>query len=865
MTLPPPADALPPLARARTLLRAVALACVVLTSGTLATGALAQAAAPGTAGREAAPTQDRPAAAAPAGQTQPVSQTQEQLSAEVDGLAAKLADIEKRIDVSRPTPALLGELANDVLPLSARAQAILDRLTPRTAAMKARLDQLGPKGASDSADVVKERATLQKSFDDNDGLLKRAKVLEVKAQQDTSYIGKRQHALFTTSLFQRSTSVLSPQLWLQVMREGPGDVADITRVFKAWLDGFNADVTGGRLVAFWSLVTLIVLLYWPLTRLAKHLIARRSHAAEPSDWQRVLVAVWTSLSVGLAVVVVMGAVVYVFSFVTVADDRIAPLFTALQVGVIRVAVAAGLTRGILAPGRPRWRLVDLDEATVDKLTRMVVGIAIVVSGIKVIKSLNEVIYASETFSIASRSVGALLVAVAMAVALAVFRDDPEAGDPAVATSAPSQRQEWFGLLRGVAWALILLIVAAVLAGYSSFAGFLVDQLVLVTGTGAVLFLLVSFVDQACAVVFDPKSMIGRNLLYTVGLRRETLEQLSILLSGGARLTLIVVALLVVTAPWGMQSTDVAGNLHAAFFGFKVGDFTISIAGIAVAVILFGAVLAATRAIQNWLEDKYLPHTRLDAGLRNSIKTSLGYLGFIVALALAAANLGVDFQKLAIVAGALSVGIGFGLQSIVNNFVSGLILLWERAVRVGDWVVVGADQGYVRKINVRSTEIETFDRAAVIVPNSNLVSGVVKNLMRTDRVGRLTIELSVHASADPEKVREALIELARDNEAVLSLPSPQVRFINLTASAMTFDLFCFVSDVEAMTRTKSDLYFAICAEFRRHGFFDGPAADPTAINIVGLDRLESILEAGRDRGADRGGDRVVEAARPRMTG
>ncbi len=868
---------IPRLSRPRRLARAVLLACVALGVPAIATGALAQAAptqADGqptvsqAAGDQATGNQATgtkagrpPAAPAPT----PVSQAEEQLSTEVDALAAKLTIVEKAIDVPRVSAALLGEMTTEVMPLTTRAQGIVDRLTPRTAAIKARLDQLGPKGPSDSADVVRERTTLQKTFDDNDGLLKRAKVLEVKATQDSAFIGKRQRALFTTSLFQRSTSILSPQLWIQVMREGPGDVADASRVFKAWLDGFNQDVTGGRLVAFWSIVAAIVLLYWPLTRVAKHLIARRSHAAEPSDWQRILVAVWTSLSVCLAVVAVMAAVAYVFSFVTVADDRIAPLFTALEVGVIRVAVAAGLTRGILAPDRPRWRLVDLDEATVDKLTRMVIGIAVVVSGIKVIRSLNEVIYASETFSIASRSVGALLVAVAMAVALAVFRDDPDASDPAVATTTPAQRQEWFGLLRGVAWALILLIVAAVLAGYSSFAGFLVDQLVLVTGTGAVLFLLVTFVDEACGITFDPKSMIGRNLLYTVGLRRETLEQLSILLSGGARLTLIVVALLVVAAPWGMQSTDVAGNLHAAFFGFKVGDFTISIAGIAVAVILFGAVLAATRAIQNWLEDKYLPHTRLDAGLRNSIKTSLGYLGFIVALALAAANLGVDFQKLAIVAGALSVGIGFGLQSIVNNFVSGLILLWERAVRVGDWVVVGADQGYVRKINVRSTEIETFDRAAVIVPNSNLVSGVVKNLMRTDRVGRLTIELSVHASADPEKVREVLIGLARDNEAVLSLPSPQVRFINLTASAMTFDLFCFVSDVEAMTRTKSDLYFAISAEFRRHGFFDGPAADPTAINIVGLDRLESILEARRDRDAGQGTERTVEAARPRRTG
>ena len=112
------------------------------------------------------------------------------------------------------------------------------------------------------------------------------------------------------------------------------------------------------------------------------------------------------------------------------------------------------------------------------------------------------------------------------------------------------------------------------------------------------------------------------------------------------------------------------------------------------------------------------------------------------------------QKLTIVAGALSVGIGFGLQSIVNNFVSGLILLWERAVRVGDSVVVGADQGFVRRINVRSTEIETFDRSQVIIPNSNLVSGVVTNLVRNDRTGRVVIPLTIAACANPERVREA---------------------------------------------------------------------------------------------------------------
>ena len=826
----------------------------VLLSCALA-GAGAQAASRGALAQVATAPQGAPAA----------SQGEDQLTAGIDQLAAKLAALEKSIDVAHPSQALLATLAADVAPLAAQVQAIVGRLTPRTAVMKARLDQLGPKGANDTPDLVKERADLQTSFNQNDGLLKRAKVLEVKAQQAGSYIAKRQRALFTTSLFQRSTSILSPQLWVDVIKETPGNVAEAGRVFTLWLDGFNADLGGRSLVAFWTLVLAIVLLYWPLTRLARRLVARQAAAATPGPWQKIIVACWTALSVAGAMVAVMVAVAYVFSFVTAPDTRIAPLFTALEIGVVRIALAAGLARAILAPDRPRWRLVDLDETTVGKLTRIAVGAAVIVSAVKIIESLNDVIYASVSSSVAARGIGALLVALALAAALIDLGDEPaEVGNADAAPSEqaavpPSQRREWFGLVRGVAWALIVIIVVAAIAGYSPFAGFLVDQIVLVTGVGAVLFLLVRLIDESCTVGFEPRSMVGRNLIYVVGLRRETLEQLSVLLSGAARLALIVVALLLVAAPWGMQSTDVAGNLHAAFFGFKVGDFTISIAGIAVALVLFVAVLAATRAIQGWLEDKYLPHTRLDAGLRNSIKTSLGYVGFILALALAAANLGVDFQKLAIVAGALSVGIGFGLQSVVNNFVSGLILLWERAVRVGDWVVVGADQGYVRKINVRSTEIETFDRAAVIVPNSNLVSGVVKNLMRTDRVGRLLIELTVHATADPEKVREVLIALARDNEAVLPLPSPQVRFTNLTAAAMTFELMCFVADVEAMVRTKSDLYFTICARFREYGFFNGPAPDPTAINIIGLDRLEAVLEASRAREAK------PAAERARLTG
>ena len=640
--------------------------------------------------------------ASPAPSTTPdatKTETQEHLDAAVQHLSDRLADIQKRVDVQRATTESLQELSAELAPVVAHAQALADRLAPRVAATKAPLDQLGPKPEKgESADVAKERATLEKAFSDNDGLLKRANALVVMAQKLSGYVAERQRTLFAHSLFQRSTSILSPPLWLTVAKESPDNVADTTRVFQNWLAAFNQNLTGGKLVAFWSLVLVVLLLYWPLTRLAKRFVRHESKVEDPSPWQKALVACWTAVSVAGLMIAIMYGVVYVFSFFTMPDPDLMPLFSAMQGGVVRIAVAVGLSRGILAPDRPKWRLVDLDETTADKLVRIVIGVALIVSAAKVVEALNEVIRASLEFSVAVRGVGALLVAAALAAALFDLRDDPDTDET---SSKPSRHGDLYGLVRGLAWAIILTITVAVLIGYIPFGSFLTEQLTLVAAVGAILFLAIRLVDESCAVGFQPNSRLGRNLIYTVGLRRETLDQLPVILSGVMRLVLILVALLVVSAPWGMQSSDVSSNLSAIFFGFKVGDVTISLAGIAVAIVSFLVVLAITRALQNWLEDRYLPTTRLDSGLRNSIKTSLGYVGFLLALALGAANLGVDFQKLAIVAGALSVGIGFGLQSIVNNFVSGLILLWERAVRVGDWVIVGSDQGYVRKINVRS--------------------------------------------------------------------------------------------------------------------------------------------------------------------
>jgi potassium efflux system protein len=324
-----------------------------------------------------------------------------------------------------------------------------------------------------------------------------------------------------------------------------------------------------------------------------------------------------------------------------------------------------------------------------------------------------------------------------------------------------------------------------------------------------------------------------------------LEQIGVLASGVARLALIIIALLLILLPWGIDSTDVTGSLRALFFGFSVGDLNISLSSVLIAAALFTAGFTITRVIQRWLDNTFLPATDLDAGLRNSIRTAAGYVGIITAGVIAFTYLGLSLERITIVAGALSVGIGFGLQSIVNNFISGLILLWERPIRVGDLVVVGDGEGYVRRINVRSTEIQTFDRSTLIVPNSNLISGIVRNRVRNDRVGRVIVSIPVPRATDPDLMAELMKRAALAHREIMSEPNPRVIFKKVTENTIDFDLVCFVDDIDAAGRVSSDLYFEIFREMRKAGIGVPPGVAPEPEEIEELKEDASKKDGEED--------------------
>jgi len=272
--------------------------------------------------------------------------------------------------------------------------------------------------------------------------------------------------------------------------------------------------------------------------------------------------------------------------------------------------------------------------------------------------------------------------------------------------------------------------------------------------------------------------------------------------------------------WGYANQGWVWLYQFTTQGFQVGSVQIMPLQWAFGLAIFALLLTLVRWLRQDVLQKWIGRSRLDRGAREAVVTIVGYIGVMIAALVGLSLAGFNFTNLAIIAGALSVGIGFGLQNIVNNFVSGIILLFERPIRTGDWIVVGETEGYVRRISIRSTQIETFDRMDVIVPNSDLISSQVKNWLLTNPWGRIVIPVGVAYGSDVEKVKEVLLVVAQAQPLVmcdgLRVSEPMVLFRGFGDSSLNFELRCFIRDVEKRLTVTSDLNFAIDAAFRQAG-------------------------------------------------
>jgi small-conductance mechanosensitive channel len=606
--------------------------------------------------------------------------------------------------------------------------------------------------------------------------------------------------LYARELFARSPSVLNPFFWQDTLNAFPIELRIERAVVQEWINerGDHLRWTAGVSIIACVIALAIGLTHWWFPRLLVQPTDNRSAKA----WAALWVFVWFTLRTPLAA----AAVLFAFDALGLWTVRVEQIAEGLLAGIAAASFGYGVARGLFAPKEPERRLLQEDDATALCFHNHLVWSARALGVLIVSQVIHKTLFAPLIITVATNALFAAVTAgflTHFVIRLGQIRKQRGEALMAAAWAHP------LGLLMAV------LIALALVAGYAGLAAFVALRVIVAAAAFGALYLLLT-VTQTLFATIGEQTAKGETLAASLGISAGTLGFGGAVLSAAIRVILILAAFLLIIGPWEVSTADLFDTVRNIPFGFKIGEIHLSFETVLTAAFLLLLIFVLTRIVQRWLEMELLPRTRLEPSLQLSIVTIFGYLGAITALVVALTSLGFDLQKIALIAGALSVGIGFGLQSVVSNFVSGLILLTERPIRVGDSIVVKGEEGWVRRVRVRATEIETFDRASVIIPNSEFITGVVKNWTRTNTLGRIVIKIGVAYDSDPVQVRDVLMDIARTHPQIVQSPPPGAFLVGFGASALEFELRCVVADVEKALPVRSDLNYAIIKRFREAG-------------------------------------------------
>ncbi len=702
----------------------------------------------------------------------------------IDGAKAspdKLEDLRKRLETQRADAAKVAGAAsiniNDV-------QAELDALGPTP-------DSAAPEAPAAAA----LREELQAKLANAEAQRGRAQRMVTRFETlltDLAQLGQRN---FIDRLKSRGPSPLNPATWI----EAEGDLEEFYGRYTREVDrGLSApseqeDVAPLMVIAGMVLAIGLFILFG-VRGLALGFLSRRATNASNRSRKLMfglgLTAARIILSLLAAVFILIG-ISFLGAFGAVGET----IIDGVADGALTVILAYALAAALFSPEAPGLRLFRLTTPQARGAFRATMALALIVG--------LDSAFTAVLDTLASPEAAAAIIAFVMITlgALALYRivlilnpTDDEPADQSITLQA-------LQILRRFVIVVCFATPVLALLGYTEAARYLFFPTTISCAVIALAYLIFAVIRE----------LVDALLAHDAG-RGERFRLIPVFV--GFLLFCIVVPTLALV--WGASVLDIQAAYSVAAAGLVLGDFSLSPIDFLTFALVFGVGYTLTRAAQRVLAVSVLPRTSITEGGASALISGVGYIGVFLAAIVAISATGIDLSNLAIVFGALSVGIGFGLQNIVNNFVSGVILLVERPIKVGDWIDVGGQSGYVKQVNVRSTEIETFDRASYIVPNSDLISAPVLNWTHSNKVGRVRNPIGVAYGTDVRKVEKILGEIGKAHPMVINNPAPVVYFIGFGADSLDFELRTYLSDVNWMMNVMSDINFRINERFAEEG-------------------------------------------------
>ena len=724
-------------------------------------------------------------------------------AATLDAVGASLERIERQLQ-GNASDAGLVDARRTLLELQRSADAVVQAQVPQLQSAQQRLAQLGPAptGGGEAPDVTAQRQRLQIEVAELDAQLKRARLFVSRSEQLADTAAAQARERFRAQLFERTDSPLGTAFWGEIGRTLRRDATRLQHALRE-LGGALAASSAWRWVLLLCLVGAAVAARRVLGLLLRRFVTRRALAGR----------FWRSshaCALALLAMLVPGVVAYALWLAVGSGAPEWQPLLANGVGIVSFsAYVVGLGNALLLPKRPSWRLLPIPDAVAHGIRGfpMALGIAIFVGW--ALPKLATVAHTSLPTAVALEAL------VAVVLALVMVRAVSRAERLRLRSQGEQRalRPWWLTALIVAAWLLLVGSIVGILLGYVALGSFIVRQVVWMSVLASSAYLLTVVVDDAAiAWLAHPVASTPAPQQRRAG----RVAQAVVLASGALRVSIWLLILVLLLAPFGEGPGELLSRTQRLQIGVTIGELQLRPAALLQSLLVLALALAALKALRGWLVERFLPTTSLDAGMRTSLVTLSSFIGSVIATALALSALGLTLDKVAWIASGLSVGIGFGLQAVVSNFVSGLILLAERPVKIGDWVALGNVEGDIQRINVRATEIRMADRSTVIVPNSELLTKVVRNVTRDDAPGLVQLKLPLPLDADSERARSILLGALARHPDVLEQPPPSVLIDTVEGGKLVFSATGFVASPRHVPATRSDLWFRVLSDMRSAG-------------------------------------------------
>ncbi|MFY0402540.1 DUF3772 domain-containing protein [Pantoea dispersa] len=716
----------------------------------------------------------------------------------------------------------LNQLNEMALELSGNAETLGQALIPQRQQLDAQLAVLGPAPKADSVvketpEVTRKRAALENQKGKLDDQIKQADGIKNGALVLSSQIVNLRRDQLKSQLALNSGSILGPRFWSPLFSRQDLDgekIGDFISELQdtaalSWEPGWRVGTVG------WLLAALLVMTLG--RRYSEEFLAWVSiHKLPEGRLRRSFLAAAIALTT-------LAAVVLTFNFLSLAFVRRDEVSSDVQDFISRLVqlsvycgLIAGLGRAFLSTRRPSWRLPSISSEVALALKPFPPITAALVFIFQTAESFNYTVGTSLNTTIFANGLTALLIgSTGLAISMRtnrVRRRMAQAGNP------PEARPTIVGLVQLALTVTAVAILVSLIVGYVTLARFLSYEVIWCGILFGSFYFLSHLINDGCESLFSTNNATGKRLQTSLNIDERYLQQAATLLSAvGKTLLVAFVALALLNGTFASSTPIELIQKVIEFWGGKgLESLNIVPAHMVNAILCLVVGIYVLRSVRRWLDKEFLPKTTMDIGMRVSLVTLFSNIGYVLIILLTLSIMGLQWNKLAWIVSALSVGIGFGLQEIVKNFISGLILLTERPVKVGDLVSISGIEGDIRRINVRATEIQLGDKSTVIVPNSQLISQNVRNATMGNAQGVVTIQLTFPLDIDPVQVRELLLDVYRENERILETPEPSVSFKDLTPAGIVLSVTGNVASQRQISGAKSDLLFDILTRLRKEG-------------------------------------------------